>query len=1061
MSKIEKTEKTVKPESSIFSDYIQITSEYKKKYGEHTILLMQVGAFFEVYGFKLADGSIEESQINDFSQICNLNISDKKVAFGSRNVLMAGFRDYTLDRYLQKLTESGYTVIVYVQEKLESGLGFRRVLDSIHSAGTYVSCETDNSAQMTNNIMCIWLDVFKPVLNSSRSKPSITKMRDTFVCGIAIANMYTGKSVISEFQTPFLLNPTTFDELERCVSVHSPSEVIIISDLDDSTISSIIQFTGLVRPTIHRVNSIQSEKAVNCAQQKYIQHILATFYGEDAHDICCEFQIYPTATQAFCYLLDFIQEHNPNLVRNIAIPDFNASNRMILANHTLKQLNILDDSSDDGKGCGNLSSVSTFLNRCSSAMGRRLFQTQLVSPTTDESWLNQEYEMITLFMKPENVCFVDTFRKLLKQVRDIEKLCRQLVLRKIYPASISHLYESLQIIQQMNMCLFESTDICAYLCGRIETPSSPATYIDKMCTTLIKFLDEHLFMDKCKTVLSMNTFEESIIRPFISKDLDDATKLYTNRIESFHAIHSFFNELMRQKDHLKEDTTEYVKIHETEKSGQSLQITKKRGLTLKNILAKSFDLIKIPLSDGTEISFMASDVRFTNAAASIDEIDFTVLTKICKEIMHLKESMNRLITVAYNNFLGKLETSWYNTLENVANYTAKLDVLVCKTYIAQHNNYCCPVIVENAEKSFVNAQDLRHCLIEHLQTNELYVPNDVVLGDGSSDGILLYGTNAVGKTSFIRALGIAVIMAQSGMFVPCSKFTYKPYSAIYSRILGNDNLFKGLSTFAVEMSELRIILKMADNQSLILGDELCSGTETESALSIFVAGLTELHTKNASFVFATHFHEIIRYEEVEALNRLKLKHMAVYYDREIDGLVYDRKLKDGPGNRMYGLEVCKSLHLPDDFLQKAYSIRSKYFPDTKGELSHKSSTYNAKKVRGMCEMCKKEMGTEVHHLQQQMDANEDGFIGSIHKNHPANLMTVCEKCHNSFHKKSPIQNVAILISSTTSESENIQTNNNNTNNIIENTSVIKKKVKTTRRKSTKGYVINTEVEDSD
>ena len=90
-------------------------------------------------------------------------------------------------------------------------------------------------------------------------------------------------------------------------------------------------------------------------------------------------------------------------------------------------------------------------------------------------------------------------------------------------------------------------------------------------------------------------------------------------------------------------------------------------------------------------------------------------------------------------------------------------------------------------------------------------------------------------------------MAQAGLFVPCSYFEYQPYTAIFSRILGNDNLFKGLSTFAVEMSELRVILKSADQNSLVLGDELCSGTEMESALSLFSAGLIELSKKNATF----------------------------------------------------------------------------------------------------------------------------------------------------------------------------------------------------------------------
>jgi DNA mismatch repair protein MutS len=194
---------------------------------------------------------------------------------------------------------------------------------------------------------------------------------------------------------------------------------------------------------------------------------------------------------------------------------------------------------------------------------------------------------------------------------------------------------------------------------------------------------------------------------------------------------------------------------------------------------------------------------------------------------------------------------------------------------------------------------------------------------------------------------------------------YKPYRAFFTRILGVDNLYKGLSTFGVEMSELRMILKNADEYSLILGDELCSGTETQSALSIFVAGLMDLHAAQSSFIFATHFHEIVDYEEIAALERLKMKHMAVFYDRENDCLVYDRTLRDGAGDSMYGLEVCKSLHLPTEFLDKAFSIRLKYFPETAGDLNFKTTRYNTNKVRGLCEMCNTALSTETHHLMMQ------------------------------------------------------------------------------------------------
>ena len=276
--------------------------------------------------------------------------------------------------------------------------------------------------------------------------------------------------------------------------------------------------------------------------------------------------------------------------------------------------------------------------------------------------------------------------------------------------------------------------------------------------------------------------------------------------------------------------------------------------------------------------------------------------------------------------------------------------------------------------------------------------NDLTLDD-SIRGILLYGTNAVGKTSFINSVGIALIMAQAGLYVPCQTFTYTPYNYIFTRILGNDNIFKGLSTFAVEMSELRTILKVANENSLVLGDELCSGTESDSALSIFTAGLEVLHQKKSTFLFATHFHEINTYEEIKALSALKTKHMAVNYNKERNILVYDRKLRDGPGESMYGLEVCKSLNLPDEFLQRAHDIRMKYNQKDKNMLSLTTSHFNSQKIVGICELCEKEKASEVHHLQHQQGANKNNdYIDSFHKNHVANLLNICDSCHKNIHK---------------------------------------------------------------
>jgi DNA mismatch repair protein MutS len=980
-------------DSTIYAEYFRYTKEYSSKYGENTIVLLLVGSFFEIYGIKNAEtGEITESLISEISEICQLNISDKKTtAPNGYKIVMAGFRDYTLDKYLVKLTDAGYTVPVFIQEK--TGKTITRKLDQIYSPGTHMSYDTDCSPKMTNNIMCIWIECFKPTANA---------IRETVVYGVAVINIFTGKSNIFQHETAFYMNTTTFDELERYVSIYEPCEVIFISGFEEKQVNTVIQFSGIRTQNIYHIDindskGVNGEKVKNCASQKYIKQILGSLFGEETYDICMEFQNRNMATQAFCYLLNYIKEHNPDLIRKIALPSFNnTSDRMILANHTLLQLNIIDDSNMDGKKVGKLSSVLGLLNKCCSPMGRRRFQNQLTNPTFNEEWLNKEYEMTELFIKTE---LVAPFRKQLVQIRDLEKLCRQLILRKIYPSSIYHLYFSIQKVFELNASLIDHPEICQYLGADINTTISKNEYIRSTCTKVLQFLNEHFIIDACKTTSSMNTFDEPIIQSGVSKKLDDTILEYKECQESFEKIHRYFNELIKKHEGTENNpNTEYVKIHETEKSGVSLQITSKRSQLLKTILEKRSGQV---LEITPTIQIPIKEIKYPKASSTNVDIQFPELEKICNKLLHLKNNINNIIANVYLELLVKLENTYFNEIEQLAKIVSKMDVLQCKAYIAEEYNYCRPIIKCDIEKSFVDAKDIRHCLIEHIQQNEIYVTNDIVLGapaaPTSQNGILLYGTNAVGKTSFIRAIGIAIIMAQAGIYVPCSHFEYKPYTAIFSRILGNDNIFKGLSTFAVEMSELRIILKMADEKSLILGDELCSGTEMESALSIFVSGLQRLHSKQSSFIFATHFHEIVDYEEIKELSGLAMKHMEVSYNRELDALVYDRKLRDGSGPRIYGLEVCKSLYMDEDFLENAYAIRNKYYPESRGDLSSKKTTYNANKIRGICEKCGDKMASETHHLVEQKLANSKGFIDTFHKNHPANLLSVCETCHNEIH----------------------------------------------------------------
>jgi DNA mismatch repair protein MutS len=1004
-------------EDLIYNQYFDYTEKYQKIYGQNTIVLMQVGSFFEVYGDKhTKTGQITKSRIELFKSTCNLMIAEKSCQTPSGILVMAGFRDYVLDKYLEKMTANGITVVVFVQKKdVANGGKIVREFAGVYSPGTYLPYESEqNATTLSNNLMCIWLET--------------ATIRNTkhMICGMANAHIFTGQTSIFEYETPFLLNTTTFDELERYISVYNPSEIILISTFNESTTQKIVnELVGIKPQVLHIVylnesnnkneiskkenlptNPNQTQVLENCQNQVYIQHILSSLFGTESFQLCQEFSTYTIATQAFVYLVHFLKEHSPDMAKRLAIPMFkNTSTRMVLANHTLKQLNVLEDLSEDGQKMGRLSSIYTWLNRCCSPMGKRAYHAQITSPTFDENWLNKEYEMTAQFLENVPTESFDRLRQSLRKICDMEKIMRQLILRKVYPQTFYSFYKTLcevgQLLRDPFCCIDTAAD---YLFGEKEADDDDDIKILQKNTQenlekCRRFIETTLNIEKCAQIASMTSFDHNIISVGISPKLDAIFTEYGESLATFHQVHRYFNEILGE--------TDFVKIHETEKMGFSLIITKKRGQQLMVVLEK-MKTKTLDIADNFIIP--VKDVRLCKSTASNEEIDFPQLKRLIESIQKCKDRMSEEIAAAYLDFLATFEHDWFNPCQSFVKFVAKLDVLQCKAYVAKKYNYCKPVIDDSAPHSYFDFVGLRHVLIEHIQTNEIYVTNDLVMSSQSSltkivptgitqvpTGILLYGTNAVGKTSFIRAIGIAIIMAQAGFYVPCSKFRYKPYTAIFTRILGNDNLFKNLSTFAVEMSELRVILNMADENSLILGDELCSGTETESALSIFSAGLVTLHERKSTFLFATHFHEIAKWDEIRALECLQMKHMSVHYDRERDCLVYDRKLKDGAGNRMYGLEVCKSLYLDAEFLEMAYGFRNQYFEGQSELAVAKTSAYNTKKLRGMCEMCKEVMGEETHHLSPQKDADSEGFIGTFHKNHPANLSSLCSRCHDKIH----------------------------------------------------------------
>ena len=973
-------------ENVIYTEYFGHTEDYKKKFGQNTIVLMQVGSFIEVYGLK---GDPIASQIEKYAEICGLNIAEKTHQYRGKTVLMCGFRDYCLDSYLTTLMSApdAFTVVVFMQDE-DSSTGDRktRSLTAIYSPGTYVSGElhaAEGGAGVSNYILSIWFEPFK-----TRKTPQL-------MIGMAACNIFTGKTHFYEYQTTNVLldggDPgytTTFDALEQFMTAFQPNEVLVLSpDTIIEKMPWVLKRVGVKTSNIRIVSSTTDTCAKNCQKQQYMDHLLGMFFGANTFQTCQEFIRHAIGTQALVYLLNYIQEHNTIFAQTIELPPFtNLSNTMTLANHSLEQLHII------GTGV----SVLSHMDKCRTPMGSRHLRYQLLHPTCDTTFLKNEYRAVQEMLS--NHKLLNHVREHLANVYDVEKIAQQIALKKLQPSGIGHLYRAtgsaIRVLDEFvsNKTLGEY--ITAGILGEEGGSSS-------MFANLLNILEQHFVIDQCRGT----TIEPAMIKRGAFPVLDALMDAHTTKYEEWCGVRNVLNRLIWKAEGEPDVSIEYVKEHKTNVNGYSLIITPTRSNLLKKVLEKPADLP--PQLKQLHIH--------TKSGASNYEVRCEYLNTLNNTIMELLDGIQKSTALAYRTILTTLgNTQWLCVIKKLAAILCRMDFLQSRAYVAHKYKYCCPELEEEEEDvgGYVDARELRHCLIECLNQREVYVANDLRLGQSPkgdpnqspkgdpNQSMLLYGTNMVGKTSLIRALGISVVLAQAGMFVPCTSFKYRPYHALYTRILGNDNLHQGLSTLAAEMVELREILHYADKRSLVLGDEVCKGTEIESALSIFAAALIHLHQKNVSYIFATHFHAILDFAEIKQMNHLRICHMSVHYDASLDCLVYDRKLKDGGGARSYGLEVCKSLHMPREFIDTAYSLRNTYFTESRGELQRPLAVaYNSQKVRGRCEICNEHLGEEIHHLQEQRHADDDGFIGSVHKNHGGNLASLCEACHIKVHSE--------------------------------------------------------------
>jgi len=254
-------------------------------------------------------------------------------------------------------------------------------------------------------------------------------------------------------------------------------------------------------------------------------------------------------------------------------------------------------------------------------------------------------------------------------------------------------------------------------------------------------------------------------------------------------------------------------------------------------------------------------------------------------------------------------------LQCVGRLIAELDVLSALAEVAEREGYVRPEMSDGFDLEIIAG---RHPVVERMMQREKFIPNDVRLVE-SARMIILTGPNMAGKSTILRQIGLIVLLAQIGSFVPASRAKIGVVDRLFTRVGASDNLVRGQSTFMVEMSETSAILHTATQSSLVLLDEIGRGTSTYDGVSIAWSVSEYLHDRvGCKTVFATHYHELTQLtdELVAACN------YSVQV-REVEGRVlFLHRLVPGGADRSYGIEVGRLAGLPEEILQRARALLS-------------------------------------------------------------------------------------------------------------------------------------------
>lgn len=940
--KVPKATKT----SNFNTQYISLYKEYKEKYGRRVAVLLQVGGFFEMYDLVHAQTGESQANVQELVEFLGRYVAPKPTTDPLWHHLFWGFPEHSLPIYERKLIEGDYTVVVIAQVNDTFGNVAGRELKYILSPGTFVDMDAQTSEKSEDrHIVGILIDSF-----AEQGKPKWYVASSAF-------QIATGKAASTEDAVTIVDGNPVLDAFEPFWSVFQPSEIVVWHHslgISEMTVRSWFRgFQGLIH--VYETPKDALTPAGSRGRCEFLQRLYKPEYSLSIAEYL-GLEMYHQAFQCLAQLLEFVQTHTPSYLENLESHTFwTPENELLLGNSALTQLAMLPT----GKPT---ECLLHWIQKAQTAGGRRTLRERCLKPITDVKELEERQQRIEDLRKqrsPEMDC---AFRGIF----DISRLHRKFQVGKGQATDLQQLLLSYQKIEQ--------------LLTRMTGTSSAAKDSDIFQTTLHDCL-EHWSLERLQMCGTEHVLGIGPAHPWhrgIHAHLDELEDQWSCITEQVTKLKREWEAMVGEDDCLKLEWRNDAPF--------TIQTTKRRATSIQTV---------------SNQRSRPNVQAITKGSTAVVVLSTPVLESLNIKAIEVWSSWTQAVSEQWRK-----DWSEWSFEEGIVEWVNCLDAEYALARVAEEYGYVRPQYIETLHTAGVSIQDMRHPIIERVHQGIPYIPHSLELGclvgsletptAKASSGILLYGVNAAGKSSLSKALGLCVLLAQCGIPVPARIMKLAPYQALFTRILGNDNLWAGMSSFVVEMTEFRSILRSAGPRTLVLGDELCAGTETVSATAIVAAGIQTLAEKKTQFLFATHLHELMEMSEITELSTVLPYHLTVQADSRPGGkLKYDRQLKPGSGSQMYGLEVCRGLDMDADFLAKAIHIRKVL---EKRPNIAKMSRYNASVSVHVCNICGSTDDLETHHIVPQKSADIHGFVDvGKHKNDAGNLAVLCESCHSQHH----------------------------------------------------------------